>query len=245
MYKKSYRPKLRKFGKRVFKKYVSPFVNKKTGHRNRMKLYKEIGAIKRMLNVEKKTKDGSINAQTVGQLYNSADGVFCTNLLPTISQGTGFDQREGRSIKLTGLYLRGKFQQQANTSNVLRLNMIIFKLKQGTNTTAAVLPKMFNPDSLTGVRDYYCPRNPDSYKEFVIIKSKNIVIQPDNIAGQSGITNFILPIKLNHHVRYDANSNTIVSGDIFIIIRGDSGDCGTPSTGALFNLSTRFTYVDN
>lgn len=244
MYKKFGR-KARKYGKKIYKKVVKPYVNKKKGYKNRLKLYKEIGAIKRMMNAEKKQKSVFINGAGVAQLANGADGIYCNSITPTITQGSGYDNRNGRSIKLSGAYLRGKFTSQSNTINKIKYNVMIVRVVGAPQSTANIVAGMFNVDPLAGIRNIFAGRNPDRFTDYRIITSRNFVLYPDSISGQTGIINYQMPLKLNHHIRYNLNTNTIEEGELFVIIRADSGDSGSPLTGAFFDMSIDFTFYDN
>lgn len=240
-----YKKTLKRFARKTYRKVIKPYVNKKKGRTNRMKLYNEVRAIKKMMNAEKKQAELTINGQGVGQLLNASDGIYCNTLTPTIGQGTTFTTRNGRSIKLNGAYIRGKFVAQSNAINKIKFNMTIVRYVGKTQTTTDIIGGMYNVDSLTGLRDYFAPRNPDTYTDYRLITSRNYVMYPDSISGQTGIIDFIMPLKLNHHIRYNGNTNTIEEGEMFIIIRADSGDGGSPATGAFFSLSIRLTYYDN
>lgn len=238
------RKSVRKVGRKVYKKF-KPYVSKKKGYNNRMKLYKEINQIKRAINAEKKVKETYLNGVGVGQVNGALDGIYCSSIVPTISQGSGFDTRNGRSIKLSGAYLRGKFVAQTNTVNKVRFNMMIVKNVGKPQTTSEVVNGMFNVDALSGIRDYFAPRNPDSFSDYRIIANRNYTLYPDSISGQTGIIDYTLPLKLNHHIRYSNNTSTIEEGDMFVIIRADSGDSGTGATGAFWQMSIRLTFYDN
>lgn len=237
--------KVQKKTKKIYKKVLKPYLNKKKGYKNRMKLYNEINQIKKVINAEKKAKDTFLNGVGVAQLNNAVDGIYCNTITPVISQGSGYDARTGRSIKLSGAYLRGKFVAQTNTINKIKFNMTIVRYVGKTQTTSEIISGMYNADSLSGIRDYFAPRNPDSYMDYRIIASRNFTLYPDSISGQTGIVDYMMPLKLNHHIRYSLNSNTIEEGELFVIIRADSGDSGTPLTGAFWQMSIRINYYDN
>lgn len=236
---------IRRVARKTYRKVVKPYVNKKKGYNNRMKLYKEINMIKKMVNAEKKQVDLSINGQGTAQLINGIDGIVVRTIIPTISQGDGYDNRNGRSIKLSGAYLRGKFVAQTNTINKMKFNMTLVRYVGKVQSTTDIASGMFNQDSLSAVRDYFAPRNPDSFTDYRIIASRNYTLYPDSISGQTGIVDFLMPLKLTHHIRYQLNTNTIEEGEVFVIIRSDSGDCGTANTGAFFSMTVRLTYYDN
>lgn len=240
-----YRKTLKRFAKKTYRKVIKPYVNKKKGRSNRMKLYKEISAIKKMVNAEKKVAERNLTGVGVAQSNSGADGIYCSSITPTISQGNGFGERNGRSIKLSGAYLRGKFTAQTNTINKIKYNMTILRCVGKPQTTTEINTGMFNADSISSVRDYFAPRNPDAYGDYRVIASRNYVLYPDSISGQTGIVDYMMPLKLNHHIRYQNNTSTIDEGELFVIIRADSGDSGTPLTGAFWQMSIRFTYYDN
>lgn len=237
--------RIKKAAKKGYKKFVRPYVKRKGGYNNRMKLYKEISAIKKMVNAEKKMKEFALGGQAVGQLSNASDGALCFSITPLITQGTGYDNRTGRSIKCSGLYLRGLVQQQANTTNRMNFNVTIVTVQGQPQSTAQILSGMFNTDPITGVRQYNCPRNPDNYTDYRILSSRNYFLEADYLGTQLSQTNVYMPLKLSHHIRYANNSNTIEEGEIFIIIRCDRGDSGSPATGGWMAVSARLSYFDN
>lgn len=245
MYKNRVGRMFRKFGKRAYRKVVKPYVNKKKGYSNRMKLYREVNAIKKMINAEKKNKEFTQSGIGVAQLYNGSDGAVCISITPTITQGNGFDQRNGRSIKLSGMYLRALVQQQTNTSNRISFNITIVRCVGKTQTPTEVIIGMFNPDPITTVRQYNCPRNPDSFTDYRILASRNFFLEADYLGTQTAQCNVYMPLKLNHHLRYSNNTNTIEEGEIYLIVRADRGDAGTALTGGFMQVSANLSYYDN
>lgn len=238
-----YKKTIKRIARKTYRK-LKPYASKKKGYSNRMKLYKEVNQIKKMMNAEKKVKENSLFGQGVGQSNGILDGAYCSSIMPTISQGNGYDARNGRSIKLSGAYIRGKFQAQSSTINKIKFNVTIVKSIGIPQTTTQVLNGLYNVDSISGLRDYFAPRNPDSFTDYRIICSRNYLLYPDSISGQTGIIDYMMPLKLNHHVRYSLNTTTIEEGELFVIVRADSGDQAT-STGAFFSMAIRFTYYDN
>lgn len=244
MYRK-YKRYARKYGKKIYRKAIHPYVNKKKGYANRMKLYKEVQAIKKMVNAEKKTAEDSKTGIGVAQLANGSDGIYVSSITPVIPQGSGFGNRTGRSIKCSGLFFRGQFDAQTNQVNEIKYSLMLVTVKGNTQSTTDIANNMFNVDSLSGIRDYFCSRNPDHYGDFRILAARNYTLRPDQITGQTTKVNFMMPLKLRHHIRYNQNTNNITEGEIYIIIRASDGDSGTPSTGAFFQCSYRLTYYDN
>lgn len=234
----------KKMVKKGYKKVVRPYVKRKGGYNNRMKLYKEVQAIKKMINAEKKYVEGNHNGVGIGQLFNGADGIYCASITPTIAVGAGYNNRTGISVKCSGLYFRGQFVAQANTINMLRIKMTILRVNGAPQTTANIISGMYDPDSLTAMRDYNASRNPNQFQDYKVITERRMILYPDSITGQQSNYNFNIPLKLTHHIRWNT-SGTIQEGELFMIIRADNGDGGTPVTGAFFSCSQRLTYYDN
>lgn len=239
------RKTVKKYARKAYRKVVKPYVSKRKGYNNRMKLYKEVSAIKKMVNAEKKIKTTQLFGVGVAQLANGVDGIYVSSITPTISQGSGYDQRTGRSIKLSGAYLRGQFIAQTNAVNKLKFNMTLVRYVGKIQTISDISTGMYLQDTISGVRDYFASRNPDQFTDYKIIASRNYVVQPDSISGQTGRTDYMMPLKLNHHIRYSLNTNTIEEGELFVVIRADSGDSGIPATGAFWQMSIQFSYYDN
>lgn len=241
-----YYRKAKSAAKKVYRKVVKPYVSKKKGYSNRMKLYKEVAAIKRMVNAEKKSKDATIVGAGVAQSNGVSDGAYVVSVTPVIAVGATYEQRNGRSIKCSGLYFRGQIQGQTNQISSIRYNFTFVLVKGAPQTTANILTGMFNADPLSGIRDYFASRNPDQYRDYVIIASRNYTLFPDNITGEQSRCNIMFPLKLRHHIRYDAATAAIQEGEIFLIVRATNGDsAGGALTGGFLNASFRLSYYDN
>lgn len=232
----------RKVGRKVYNKAKKRYTSKKGVRIG--KIVRDLNMIKRTINPEKKVAESSLFGQGVAQSNGINDGVYVASIIPTIAQGNGFANRDGRSIKTSGAYIRGKFQAQSSTINKIKFNVTIVSPKGIPQTTTQVLEGMYNVDSISGLRDYFAPRNPDSFTDYRVLCSRNYILYPDSITGQTGIIDYTIPLRLGHHIRYSFNSNTIEEGNMYVIVRADSGDQGT-STGAFFSMATRLTYYDN
>ena len=242
---KSTKSKPKSTFRRFYRKAIHPYVNKRKGYRNRMKLYQEVNSIKRMINAEKKTAIGTLENQSFAQTYNGVDGCYATQLFPTITQETGYSNRTGRSIRLSGLYMRARFSAQTNNINRTKFNVLLVRAPGLTQTPSEVLDGMFLPDQISTYRDLNCSRNPDKYTDYRIIASKTYFLAADQISTEVSYLDVAVPLKLNFHVRYQEDTNTITEGMIYIILRADRGDAGTALTGIGFNISYTYTYFDN
>lgn len=207
-------------------------------------LYKDVMMLKNTINAEKKYIDTASVASTVGQYLNGASGELVLDISPVIAQGNAYNQRNGISIKLNGLYLRLQFLQQTNTVNQIKIHIDVLYSKGKPQSTADVLTGMYDVDNISGMRDYNAPRNPNQFGDYQLICSRKCTLKPDSIAGQTGITNMQIPLKLNRHMRWDT-AGILQEGQVFMYIRADNGDKGAPLTGVSSFYTTRFSYFDN
>jgi len=197
-----------------------------------------------MVNAEKKYVESNIVGNAIGQLQNGSDGVQCLDITPLPAVGNTFQQRNGNSIKLSGLYFRGQVLAQTNLLNSLTIKMTIVIAKGMPQTPTQIVIGMYDIDSLTGLRDINCSRNPAQFSDYRIITERTIKLHPDNITGQQAIYNFHIPLKLTHHIRWNT-SNVVQEGQMYLLLRASNGDSGSPATGAFFSSSSRLSYYDN
>jgi hypothetical protein len=241
------------FGKISAKEFPqrSPFVRKKKKRIRKPKprntLTNKVNTlIKNMPVPEKKYVNFGTVDFRVGQLDGVGfDGVDFNDVTPIIVQGTNYFQRNGNMIKPTGAYYRFNVSQQANTVNTIQYNVSLWRVIGATQTGPQALVGIFDTDPITGFRDYNAPRNPNQFKQYRCIFSRNYTLKPDKIAGQTGIMDMHVPIKLgNYTMRWDT-SGGIQEGQLFMCIRANSGNYNAASnTGAVMKMSYRFSYVD-
>lgn len=176
----------------------------------------------------------------------SVDGIDCVELTPIIAQGSAYNQRVGNAVTPTGMYVRMKVTQQANTVNVLQYNVTIVRVKGGNQSAIDVFAGMYDVDNISGFRDYNAPRNPNQWKDYSVIFSKNYSLRPDSVTGATGTMDMHVPLKLKGYtMRHDVSTGAVTEGQLFIIVRAASGNYSTAAqTGALMYLSYRFSYTD-
>lgn len=185
----------------------------------------------------------------VGQFASAGptvDGIECTEITPIIAIGANSNQRIGNAVKPSGLFVRMHVTQQVNTINLIQYNVTIVRVKGGRQTAVQVFPGMYDTDSITGLRDYNAPRNPNQWKDYAVIFSRNYTLRPDSVSGANGSMDMHVPLKLkNYTQRHNISTGEVEEGQLFIIVRAASGNYDPAvATGATLYLSARFTYTD-
>lgn len=227
----------------------------------------DVNMMKKMLNVEKKHITIFRKSQPVGQVNGLISGLNATDITPIIPQGITAETRNGNSVKLVSSYIQFQFFHQANTQAQIKGQIWIFKAAGRFNRipfdSAAEVWK-FNPfigdgtNNGSNVIDINSQRNPDFFRDFILVRKKNFTVKMDGITGQQQVSNVNIPLKYkNHHVRYDNNSDIPTAGQIYLFILLDNGNLATlvsgctgiPTTtgltGLIFNMNCQHYYIDN
>jgi len=207
-------------------------------------MVKDINYLKQAINSEKLRFVIASSATSpigVGQIKANAPGYFTTDITPTPSQGDGYNNRTGSSIKLHSTNMRFCFTEQNATATTLRFKIFIFKPKMDTLPATAV-SEIFNANPFTGFIDYNSTRNPDYFKDYQLVRFKRVTIpmNPASLTGQVGVREARVGLKYkSHHVRWDKNTSIITGGQLIMVVFCDTGNDGavTP-TVAPYNSQT-------
>lgn len=257
--KKTAKKILRVAKKRYFKGkgYARPNVGR---------MVKDVAFLKSIVNAEKKRLQvASTTRQVVAQVAGASNsGHYMLDITPTPAQGVSYNQRTGNSIKWHSSFINFQFTHQAATSAPVTLLIQLVKVvgePYSTLTNALedyLMPNPFCPSAT--VYDMYAPRNPNSFRTFRVIRSKKVVVKCDQISGQPMLASVNCSIKLrNHHVKWQNDNITLASGQVFIIIRANTGNSDntttwssgegvyitTPTTGIQFNYQYQHYFYDN
>jgi len=264
-----------------FKRYtkrLGRMAYKATGYKNPMKkgklsssrllkqvprVLKDVMALKTMVNAEKKRFLQNLNTgNLVAQVNGNSSGHWLLDLTPNISQGNGYNQKNGNSFKWHSSFLDFQFQQQSATNGALRIKIQLIKVVgQALSTVSDIMGKYILPTNFTSgtVYDINSPRNPDYFKNYIVLKTKYVSLPADNLSGQLSIKRVKMGIKYkNHHVRTNGNDPTITMGQVLLLITSDRGNCSTTTTstitgipdgtinsGAIFLAEFTHYYYDN
>lgn len=234
------------YGKREVKKALAKtYVKGRKWAKNRYlkkggmaNVIKDVAFLKSMVNAEKKRKIVSNTQQPVGQVNGNSSGHYLLDLTPVLLQGTGTANRTGASVKWHASYLNFFFQPQQYT--VKRQEMIIYVVKvigQPFTTLTDVLGKFLMSNQFItdqAIYDTVSVRDEDYFKNFQIIRQKKVVFDP-SYNGELSPQNIKLGFKLkNHHIKWNDDSPTVSSGQIFLMIVMNNGN----SNGATVNSSS-------
>lgn len=143
------------------------------------------------------------------------------------AQGDGATNRNGDSIKLKNLTLRGDIAYNGTTPETVR--MMIINDKENSITTGSDILEY------TGVQTApYSPKNPNYKYDSKIIYDKTMTID-----SQIPLRKFDIVLKLNHHMNFLATTTTIVNNSLKLLVIGQT------SNGSLLRYLSKVTFIDN
>jgi len=219
------------------------------------RLTKDVAMMKRLINVEKKHHAQHIPdqlqfAQGNTLAYTAPGGYYVANVTPQIPQGITATTRNGNSVKATGCCFEFEVTGDTALVNSLGYKIHIVRKKDNqsgmTPSTAGPLIWNTNPFSPSGNSiDTFSNRDIDNMKNFQIVKTIQGRLEPDSITGQIARRQHRVPLKLNHHFRYDSGVTGLpIDNNYFLYVVADSG-VQSLNTGGLFRYNVRFFYTDN
>lgn len=219
------------------------------------KLASDVAYMKKLINVEKKHLQSDIStqasfAQGNTLAYTAPGGLYNANVTPQIPQGVTAGSRTGNSVKCTGCCFEFEVVGDTSLVNSLGYKIHIVRKKDNqsfmTPTTAAPLIWLYDPFSPNGNSiDTFSTRDLDNMKNFQIVKTIQGRLEPDSITGQTPRRQHRVPLRLNHHFRYDGASTSLpIDNNYFIYVVADSG-VQSLDTGGLFRYNVRWFFTDN
>lgn len=260
----AYKKTVKKFVKKAKKAVVGAVKKRyyKNGYVNVRKIASDVALVKRMLNAEKKTITNTISGQVFGQVLVNSSGFHSNDITPVPIQGNGASQRQGQSIKICSFHMCAQIIQQVSPNQPTNFKMYIFRIKGDPMTSPGTFANEHwytNPFVGGGgqIIDYNSQVNPNHFGDADLIYFKRFSVKGDTAANQIQFKSLNLGKKLNHHVRYDGDTNTVTQGQLYLFIMPDSGNCGAtsstltnipvggPTTGCTINYQIRWYYYDN
>nr|WPR18726.1 MAG: capsid protein [Owegonang virus 21] len=251
MYKKA----VRNVGRQVYKA---------TGYKNPMKKGKlmtsrvakqipkmltDISRLKGIINSEKfRVESQPFSDSRLGQVDGNNSGHLLVDFTPVPSQGDGFNNRQGQSIRWKASHY--SFFVQRQTNNVARCTMKIQLIKvigEPFTTLSNILGRFIEPDRWinTGtVYDTASDRKPEYFRNFRVLRTKTITFPGADYAGQAVLTQKIVNFGLKlpkHHVKWNNNSNTLTSGQVLCLITMDTGNSSATTTSTLDSIANNQT----
>lgn len=182
-------------------------------------------SVKKLINVEHKKFDASYNA-AVSNAQVTPIAELCY-----IAQGDTESSRNGNSIKVEGITMKGSFKVNGSATTVGDLiRLLVIQDNQQVADTAPSYSTIFesaSPDALL---------NSESVGRFSILYDKKFVL-----SSQSPVRSFDVSLNMQHHVRYNGTAATdIQKGGLYVFCLSD-----TAANHPTINLNSRTKYIDN
>lgn len=211
-------------------------------------LARRITALEKTSVPEKKSfllnNSGASASPVLGQVNYNSNGYFSLDITPYPSQGTGESGRIGNDIKLTSSWLSLQFIQQSATTGPLNLKVWIFSIIGNPQSTPSGLATvLFNPNPFCNgtIYDYHSSLDPNYMSNVRILATKKIHLGGDFYSGQQQqkTVQFGLKLKKPRAIHFSGDgSQTSPSGNVYMYIMADGGNCNSASTSDLSNITT-------
>lgn len=180
--------------------------------------------IKRYVNVEVKRHDrvvGPVNVTNAGILNN----------LTIIPQGDTAVQRDGISVKLMNLTIRGSLHC-SSLQDASQARVIVFRGKQENGVG-------YGASDILETTTVYSPKNyTERFRSKILYDERFMLNNPDG--GTQQVKQFNINVKLGGHVRYSEGSNDIEDGGVYVLYISDQA-----TNLPIINYYSRITFTDN
>lgn len=224
------------------------------------KVVKDVEMIKSRLNVEKKFVQGDITNGLVAQADAASPGYFISTLTPLIPLGTGENERNGGSIKLTGLTIQLQMLAQMNRWSSCRFKACI--VSSTDPAPVNVITDLWDVNPLTGFVDYYSNYNYSNQRRahkvertiyFKLGRSETL----SNSAAVKATSSLRISHKFDRVTRFEGSASFPKDIHYFLFIFADSGNYSPLTsgntgvmqpgneTGVEIQEYFRWWYVDN
>lgn len=256
----------RKYARKVYKAtgLVNPI---KKGRISTTRLAKDVSILKGIINSEKfrlETQIPTTGNVAIGQVDGNSSGHFIADVTPYPSQGDGYNNRQGNSIRWKSSHYSFFFRRQSTAQGPCKIHIQFIKVIGEPYTTPSnILGRFIEPNrwiSGGSIYDTASDRKPEYYRQFRVIRSKTYYFKNLDYANQPAQQKTVnIGFKLsNHHVKWNNNSNTLAQGQVLMLITMDTGNCSTStvstlddivntgtSTGMIMNCNRVDYYYDN
>lgn len=210
------------------------------GIRRGAQLVRDVAYLKAQLNAEKKQTTQVALNYDVGQVSANGNAYYTTDLTPIVSQGITGQTRNGNSIKVHSMVIKGQVFQMQNNHHQGKLKMMVL-LNKGTpisSWSGANVGDIFQSNVVNTLIDFNSNRALDTFKNWRVLASRIITINPDNYQGVQNWKDFVIPLKFkNYHIKYDdTNTDVIRNGQIVLVVVSDSGNISSSTTSTVANI---------
>jgi len=240
----------KKIAKRVYKKVKTAAKKRymRKGSLNVARIVQDVKMLKHLVNVEKKRFDVTLTTPApVSLSFNAAQGAYAAIISPAPIEGVGNNERVGNSIKLVSAMINLRFSQQSSAVNPVHIKYwIVCRPDNATSYTAnSTFSHFLEPNPFSTQRDYHSNRDPEYFTSMKVIKSGTVVLKQDSITGGQSIVQRKIPLKLNHHLKFNTDATTISTKNQFYLFAVASEGDQALSTGGLIQYNIRWYYTDN
>jgi len=232
----------RKVGKNIRKRYSG-----KTAIPN---LLKDVSMLKHLVNVEKKRFDvntsfGLVNCAQINGAGIS--GQYAAIISPTPVEGLQGNQRIGLSLKLVSACMDIQWIQQVSAVNRLKIMWYIVCRPDNSQLVSAAtsISQFFEVNPFSGVNDYYSARDPEYFNAYRVIKKGSVTLSQDQITSGTANHQIKVPLKLDHHLKFNTDTSTTTTKNQFYFFAVASGGDTMVQTGTSLQYNIRWYYTDN
>lgn len=205
------------------------------------KLMTDVSRLKGIINSEKfRVESQPMDGVNIGQVNVNNSGHYLADWTPLPTQGDGYSNRQGNSIRWKSSHYSMLFQRQPNSVGSMTIQIELIKIIGEPYTSASnILGKYIEPNRWinTGtVYDVASDRKPEYFKQYRVLRKIVVKLPAVNYSGQTGaqqkIINFGVRLP-NHHVKWNNNSNTLADGQVLCLIRCDTGNASQVTASTL------------
>lgn len=220
------------------------------------RLMRDVSYLKSVLNPEKK-RTTAAGLSYLGQVNGNAHGSYVVDISPQPSEGAGYSQRNGSSLKLHSTNFEFQMVDMPSQVNNVKIIIDIFQIKGissqtlGTNLLPQYCNNIYSNNNFvsgytgTAFVDYFSSRNPDFFKTVKLIRSYKATLMADQTSGAVSTSSHRFGIKYNRgkgtHIRFNGDSNTygnmIVDGQLVMIVRADRGNMSTSAVSTCSGIA--------
>lgn len=243
---------------RKFVRKVGRQAYKATGYKNPMKkgklstarvvsqlpkLMRDVTRLKGIINSEKFRVETMQDGIQLGQVNVNSSGHYLADFTPLPSQGDGFNNRQGNSIRWKSSHYSMFFQRNANSVGSMQVKIQIIKVIGEPYTSPSnILGKFIEPNRwIAGgtIYDVASDRKPEYFKQYRVLRTVVVRLPAMQYAGQTGASQKIINFGLrlpNHHVKWNNNSNTLADGQVLCLITCDTGNASQVTASTLDSI---------
>lgn len=207
------------------------------------KLMKDVSRLKGIINSEKFRLETTAEGIQVGQVNVNNSGHFIGDFTPVPTQGDGYNNRQGNSIRWKSSHFSFFFQRNANSVGAMKIKIQMIKvIGEAYSTPSNILGKFIEPNRwINGgtIYDVASDRKPEYFKQYRVLRTVQVSFPAVNYSGQTGATQKIVNFGMklpNHHVKWNNNSNTLADGQVLCLITCDTGNASQTTASTLDSI---------